>query len=107
RQIQTASMDRQVEVKLLFRRDKESEYLGKPWLQAFLDAKVKIGSVERLHSKIYASDVEVVLTSMNFYASSGENSFEAGVSFQGSDGVSKGVREYLALLERNTKWIAP
>lgn len=105
RQMQAASTDRRVDVRLIFRRDKTQEYLKKEWLQALLDAKVRIGTVDRLHSKIYASEEEVIVASMNFYSSSGENSFESGISFEGGSDLAKDAKAYLEVLERHAEWI--
>jgi phosphatidylserine/phosphatidylglycerophosphate/cardiolipin synthase-like enzyme len=103
RQIEVASLDRKVDVRLVFRRDRLSEYLGTEWFRRLADAKVVVGTIERLHSKVYANEKFAVVTSMNFYSSSGENSFEAGVLFERDHNLGGQLEGYLAQLQRHVE----
>jgi phosphatidylserine/phosphatidylglycerophosphate/cardiolipin synthase-like enzyme len=97
---------RKVDVNIWFRRDKLADYRTKGWCRDLLAAKLKLGTVEKLHSKIYANEKTIILTSMNFYSSSGENSFEIGIVFESDHDLAEKVGEYIDFLERHTEFLS-
>ncbi len=103
RELESASMVRKVEVSVIFRRDKLREYSATRWLKSFEAAKISLGTVERLHSKLYVSERSALLGSMNFYGSSGENSFESGVLFDKGDKILAPIHDYLVDLKRHVE----
>ncbi|WP_225408590.1 phospholipase D family protein [Stigmatella hybrida] len=101
RQLESAAIDRKVEVKLVFRRDKFSEYRNADWLRRLGEAGVLLRMIDRLHSKIYRSENAAIVTSMNFVSGSGENSFEAGIFFENDHKLMRQLESYLDSLERH------
>jgi phosphatidylserine/phosphatidylglycerophosphate/cardiolipin synthase-like enzyme len=101
RQLEAAALERQVNVGLIFRKDKLSEYRSKDWFLRLEKAGVALGVIERLHSKVYLNEASAIVTSMNFYSSSGENSFEVGVLFEKSHKLYGQLDDYLDSLERH------
>ncbi len=87
------------DVRLVFRRDRLATYRQEEWFDRFASAGVELGTVERLHSKLYVNERRALVTSMNFNRSSGENSFETGVVFDSGHKVVDGIEHYLADLE--------
>ena len=71
---------RNVQVVMLLRGgDKRVENLSRS--AEFVAHGVRVALLSRLHAKIYASESEVILTSMNLYDSSALDSFEVAVRF--------------------------
>lgn len=70
----------EVSVELVFRLDKLEEYRTKKWLAELLDSQVQLGTVDLLHSKLYFSEREAILTSMNLLNSSKDKSHEVGIN---------------------------
>ncbi|MFL5355090.1 phospholipase D-like domain-containing protein [Archangium sp.] len=103
RQLEIAALDREVEVRLIFRKDKLAEYRGTDWFRRLEAAGVALAVIERLHSKVYRNESMAIVTSMNFYSSSGENSFEVGVSFEDDHKLADQLKDYLTSLERHTE----
>ncbi|HVG60826.1 MAG TPA: phospholipase D-like domain-containing protein, partial [Hyalangium sp.] len=101
RQLEAAAAQRQVDVRLVFRKDRLSEYRGKDWFHRLEAAGVTLSVIERLHSKVYLNEKTAIVTSMNFYSSSGENSFEAGVLFEDDHKLMDKLKEYVASLQRH------
>lgn len=101
-----SAADRRVDVTVLFRRDRLSEYKSKDWFRDLADAKVTLGTIERLHSKVYVNEKAALLTSMNFYSSSGENSFEIGMLVESGHSITKKLEEYLEFLAGHTEYIS-
>jgi hypothetical protein len=90
-----------VNVLLLTRRDEGRD--GQPQfggtsgaaiLARLAEEGVEVRWLEKLHSKIYANENEVVVTSMNLLASSAANSKEIGLSLTNGRNVDA-VRQYL------------
>lgn len=47
----------------------------------FIPHGVKFGFLSRLHAKVYLNETEAILTSMNLYADSAQNSYEVAVRY--------------------------
>lgn len=47
----------------------------------FIPHGVKFGYLSRLHAKVYINEAEAILTSMNLYADSAQNSYEVAVRY--------------------------
>jgi phosphatidylserine/phosphatidylglycerophosphate/cardiolipin synthase-like enzyme len=105
RQIEQAANVRKVSTTVIFREDKESEYSKAPWFERLGAAHVRLGVIDRLHSKIYRSEQAALVTSMNFYASSADNSFELGVFFESDHKLATPLDHYLKMLETSARWL--
>jgi len=103
RQLEEAALSREVEVRLVFREDKLAEYRGTDWFRRLEAAGVSLAVIERLHSKVYRNESAAIVTSMNFFSSSGENSFEVGVFFEDDHKLAGQLEDYLTSLERHMK----
>lgn len=69
---------RNVEVLLLLRGG-DDRAKGEERARAFRTHGVKVAYLSRLHAKIYLSETEVIVTSMNLYDDSALNSFEVAI----------------------------
>lgn len=96
-----AETDANVEV--IFRTDKLPEYRKTRWLQVLLDAKVNVSTVDLLHSKVYLTENEAILTSMNLINSSKDNSHEIGTVVQASANLYNEIDAYLKELRTHAK----
>jgi len=105
RQLHDAADSRQVQVRVVFRKDKLAEYRGSGWFRELAAAGVTLAAIDRLHSKIYRNESLTVVTSMNFYSSSGENSFEVGVLFEAAHSLSEQTAAYVESLERHMELV--
>ncbi|WPB74529.1 phospholipase D-like domain-containing protein [Archangium violaceum] len=101
RQLEEASLSREVEVQVVFRKDKLSEYRGTDWFRRLEAAGVTLAVIERLHSKVYRNESAAIVTSMNFFSSSGENSFEVGIFFEDDHKLAGQLEDYLTSLGRH------
>jgi phosphatidylserine/phosphatidylglycerophosphate/cardiolipin synthase-like enzyme len=105
RQLHDAADSRQVQVRVVFRQDKLAEYRGSGWFRELAAAGVTLAVIDRLHSKIYRNEAQTIVTSMNFYSSSGENSFEVGVLFEAAHALSDQTSAYVESLERHMELV--
>jgi phosphatidylserine/phosphatidylglycerophosphate/cardiolipin synthase-like enzyme len=101
RQLETAAMDRRVDVQVVFRKDKLHEYQRADWFHRLEAAGVTLWVIERLHSKVYFNEQLALVTSMNFHSSSGEHSFEAGVLFESGHKLMDQLETYVDSLQRH------
>lgn len=99
------AVKRGVNVLLLTRRDDglngQSTFggsSGAPVLARLAESGIEVRWLEKLHSKIYANENEVVVTSMNLLASSAANSKEIGLSLTSGANVEH-VRNYIGQLK--------
>lgn len=105
RQIEEATDSRGVNARVVFRKDKAADYRGTDWFRRLADVGVSLTVIDRLHSKIYRNESATIVTSMNFYSSSGENSFETGVFFENDHKLSAQTDAYVKSLERHMESI--
>jgi phosphatidylserine/phosphatidylglycerophosphate/cardiolipin synthase-like enzyme len=106
RQLEEAALSRGVDVQVVFRKDKLAEYQGADWFRRLAVAGVKLAVIDRLHSKVYRNESATIVTSMNFYSSSGENSFEVGIFFEDDHKLSDQAASYLVSLERHMELLS-
>jgi phosphatidylserine/phosphatidylglycerophosphate/cardiolipin synthase-like enzyme len=106
RQLEEAVLSRGVEVRVIFRKDRLAEYQGQDWFRRLAAVGVEMAVIDRLHSKVYRNESATIVTSMNFYSSSGENSFEVGIFFEDDHKLSDQASAYMASLERHTEWLS-
>lgn len=66
---------------LVLLRGGEDRAKSEERVREFLTHGVRVAYLSRLHAKIYASESEVIVTSMNLYDSSALDSFEVAVRF--------------------------
>src|SRR6185312_14653878 len=104
REIITASEARKVDVRVGCRADLLKDPKTETWLRKLDDAGVFLGTVDRLHSKLYLNERHLILTSMNFHRSSGEDSYEAGVQFECRHKIAVEASAYVDYLD---KWTLP
>jgi phosphatidylserine/phosphatidylglycerophosphate/cardiolipin synthase-like enzyme len=104
RQLEEAAHSRGVDVRVVFRKDKLAEYRRTDWFRRLEAAGVSLAVIERLHSKVYRNESAAIVTSMNFFSSSGENSFEVGVFFEDDHKLADQIEDYLESLERHMEW---
>jgi hypothetical protein len=71
RQLEEAALAREVEVRVIFRKDKLAEYQATDWFRRLDAAGVLLGVIDRLHSKVYRNESSAIVTSMNFFTSCG------------------------------------
>jgi len=71
------SVKRGVDVQLWYRSDKEKEY--KKTYDKLSKMGVKVGKIDTLHSKLYLSEKQGLMTSMNLHDFSKSNSREIGI----------------------------
>jgi phosphatidylserine/phosphatidylglycerophosphate/cardiolipin synthase-like enzyme len=105
RQLEEAALSREVTVQVIFRKDKLTEYRETDWFRRLEAAGVMLAVIDRLHSKVYRNESAAIVTSMNFFSSSGENSFEVGIFFEDDHKLSEQLKDYLTSLERHLELI--
>lgn len=69
----------------------------------FLPHGVKFGYLSRLHAKVYLNETEAILTSMNLYAESAQNSYEVAVRYtkaEDPDAYKQVAEQVVDLLRR-------
>lgn len=87
-----------VRVALVFRRDKEAEYLRAKWFAELQAAGVALSSVERLHSKVLLSDVSAMLGSANFVETSWSDSRELCAVFERDSKEGNAIADHVQRL---------
>ena len=71
------SVNRRVDVQMWYRSDQEKKY--KKTYDKLIKMGVKVGKIDTLHSKLYLSEKEGLMTSMNLLDFSKSNSREIGI----------------------------
>lgn len=85
----------EIPVELVFREDKLSEYSKERWFKTLADSNAELFVVERLHSKIYANEQQVMIGSANFRVDSWANSRECMVVVDLLSDVGDSVARYI------------
>lgn len=88
-----------IKVTIIFRKDRESEYRKAPWFERLVNTSISLGVIHRLHSKLYLNEQRAILTSMNFNSSSGENSFESGITVKSGHTLYRQISSYIDTLQ--------
>lgn len=101
-----AKAQSRVDIQLVIRRDKEAEYRTTAWFSQLVAAGVKVASVERLHSKVYANEEEVIVGSANFSESSWADSRELCVGFPSDGKEGEEILRYVQRLLESSRNVA-
>ena len=88
------AVNRGVKVTMLYREGEETE--STDWLKK---QGVSGYAVKNLHAKIYMNEAQVLVTSMNLYDSSAQNSREICIAIEDEE-LQKEIRDYVAKLRR-------
>ncbi|MCH7471769.1 phospholipase D family protein [bacterium] len=98
--LQTASR-KSVELYVVFRRDKREEY--RELVEQLHKVKARVFDLKDLHAKVYVNETSCILTSMNLYGSSAQNSEEFAILSR-ERSLVHAVNKYVdALMERGEK----
>ncbi len=92
-----------IPVTLIIRADEVQKTA--PYLQPFADEGARVLSLERLHAKLYMSEKQAVLTSMNLLETSALNSWECALRIKESDSsdlFGKFVEQVRAIREHSS-----
>lgn len=84
-----------VGVSIVVRADKAEEYSNQPWFHELGSSRMFLGTVENLHSKLYASEKAAILTSMNLTSTSKDNSLDIGIRVDSGSQLFKDIWAFI------------